>query len=110
MGMLSIIKTYLGITDTLQDELLTQIIADYTTRVNNYVDESILPAKLEWIVRELSIVRYNYIGSEGMKSESEEGKSLTFNEGDPFLTYTIYLDAYTTSKTNEPSRGKARFI
>lgn len=108
--MLSIIKTYLGITDTLQDELLAQIITDYTTRVNNYIGEDILPARLEWIVRELSIIRYNAVGSEGFKSESEEGKSFTFTEGDPFLSYLIYLDQYINSQTGIKSRGKVKFL
>lgn len=107
--MLSITKTYLSITDDLQDALLTQIIADYTQRVNNYIGKDILPTRLEWIVRELTIIRYNYIGSEGMKSESEEGKSLTFKDDDPFTQYLIYLDAYIDSATNI-QRGKARFV
>ena len=108
--MLSIIKTYLGITDMLQDELLAQIIADYTTRVNNYISEDILPSRLDWIVRELSIIRYNSVGSEGYKSESEEGKSFTFTEGDPFLGYLIYLDQYINSQTGNKTRGKAKFL
>lgn len=108
--MLSIVKTYLGITDNVQDELISQIIADVTQRVNNYVGVTELPVQLEWIVRELSIIRYNKIGSEGYKSESEEGKSLTFTEDDPFNTFVPELDQYLDSQAQPASTGRARFI
>jgi hypothetical protein len=107
--VLLIIKTYLGIEDSLQDSLLTQIITDASRRVNNYIGASELPVELEWIVQELSVIRFNKIGSEGMKSESEEGKSLTFKEN-VFDDYIPELDKYLESQSQPASRGKARFL
>ena len=108
--MLSVIKTYLGINDTLQDELLTQIIADVTKRVNGYVSVDALPTQLEWVVQELVIIRYNRVGSEGLQSESEEGKSLSFKESDPFQEYVPELDRYLESQAQPSTTGRARFL
>lgn len=108
--MLTIVKTYLGLGDSLQDGLLNQIIGDYTKRVLNYIGEETLPESLNWVVRELTIMRYNRIGSEGYKSESEEGKSLTFKEGDPFEAFRDDLDKYLESKNKPTGTGRVKFL
>ena len=108
--MLSIIKTYLGFTDLLQDDVLLDIIDTYTKRVKTYIGSDTLPAGLEWIVKELTIVRYNRIGSEGNVSESEEGKSITYKEDDPFKGFIPELDKYLESQSQPASRGKAKFL
>lgn len=108
--MITIVKTYLGIDDNLQDALLQQMIDDYTRRVNNYISAETLPTELQWVVRELTIIRYNRIGSEGMQSESEEGKSQTYKDGDPFDSFRDDLDKYLESKQEPAGTGRARFI
>lgn len=107
--LLSTVKLYLGFNDTLQDALIQQIIEDVTQRVNNYVGETSLPTELEWIVKELTIIRYNRIGSEGFKSETEEGKSLSLRD-DPFLDFVPELDKYLESKNQPAGRGRVKFL
>lgn len=107
--LLQTVKVYLSIDDTLQDTLLQQIIDDVTQRVNSYIKEPTLPAQLEWIVRELTIIRYNRIGSEGTKTDSEEGRSATYVD-DPFELFTSDLDKYIEDNLKPPVKGKAKFI
>lgn len=107
--ILQTVKVYLGIDDELQDDLLLQIIVDATQRVCGYINESTLPAQLEWIVRELTIIRYNRIGSEGTKTDSEEGKSATYIY-DPFEQFISTLDKYVEDNNKPPAKGKARFL
>ena len=108
--MLPIIKAYLSIDDSIQDEILLDIIETYTARVNAYVKADTLPKQLEWIVKELTIIRYNSLGSEGLASESEEGKSLTFRDGDPFNNYLDDLDRYNESQEQPSGRGRVKFL
>ena len=48
--------------------------------------------ELEFVLIELSIQRYNRIGSEGIASENVDGKSVSY-EAD-FEGYKVYLDDY----------------
>lgn len=106
--LLQTVKLYLGIQDTLQDTLLQDIINVMTQRVTGYIGEEVLPAKLEWIVKELAIIRYNRIGSEGTKTDSEEGKNATYVD-DPFQDFVPTLDKYIEDNNKPPVKGKAKF-
>lgn len=108
MILLEIVKLYLDIEDNHRDPLLTQIITDSTQRILSYIEESLLPVELEWIVRELSIIRFNRIGSEGMTDESEEGRQSTYDK-DAFAQFEPFLDRYL-EKQKTPVKGKARFL
>ena len=90
MLLLNRIKTLLGITDN--DELIYEIIELTKSKILNYINKEELPIELEFILVELSIQRYNRIGSEGISSESVDGKSVSYE--DDFENYKIYLDDY----------------
>lgn len=107
--MLEIVKLYLGIKDTLQDELLEQIIKDTTASVQSYINEDYLPEQFQYVVREVAIVRYNRIGSEGISQETEEGRSATYGT-DPLSPYHSTLDKYIESKTPVNVISKAKFL
>lgn len=64
-------------------------------KLNNRLDENVtkVPKDLEYIVIEVSIARFNYIGSEGMESENVEGHSVSFKE-DMFAVYKEDIDDY----------------
>ena len=47
------------------------------------------PKELEFVLVELAIQRFNRIGSEGISSESVDGKSVSYE--DDFESYKIYL-------------------
>ncbi len=106
--LLQTVKVYIGIQDELQDTLLLEIIKDMTQRVTGYIGDEALPTKLEWIVKELTIIRYNRIGSEGAKTDSEEGRSATYVD-DPFLEFVPTLDKYIEDNQKPPVKGKAKF-
>jgi len=88
--LLNRIKILLGITDN--DELLYEIIELIEAKILSYLNIKKLPKELEYILVELSIQRYNRIGSEGISSESIDGKSVSYD--DDFIGYKHYLDDY----------------
>ena len=88
--LLNRIKTLLGITDN--DELIYEIIEITEYKILNYINKKTLPDELEFILIELSIARFNRIGSEGFASESVDGKSVSYE--DDFEKYKQYLDDY----------------
>ena len=88
--LLNRIKTLLGITDN--DELIYEITELTKSKILNYINETELPNELEFVLVELAIQRYNRIGSEGIASESVDGKSVSYD--DDFENYKPYLDDY----------------
>ena len=108
--MLSSLKIMLGIpdTDTDQDEKLKLIISTTTARLRLLLGDIEPPASMDHIIREVSIIRFNKIGSEGMGSHTVEGESLSFNEDD-FSTFADEIQAYLDTQ-KESKRGKVRFL
>ena len=99
--LLNRIKVILGITDN--DELLIEILNITKSKILNYINQSELPMELEFVLIELSIQRYNRIGSEGISSESVDGKSVSYE--DDFESYKVYLDDYISKNgTNKGYR------
>ena len=88
--LLNRIKTLLGVTDN--DELIHEITELTKSKILNYINEVELPLELEFVLVELTIQRYNRIGSEGIASESIDGKSVSYD--DDFIGYKHYLDDY----------------
>ena len=97
--LLNRVKVILGITDN--DELLIEILNITKSKILNYINKSELPMELEFVLIELSIQRYNRIGSEGIASENVDGKSVSY-EAD-FEGYKVYLDDYINK--NSISKG-----
>lgn len=78
--MLEEIKLSLELGSSNKDELLNSLIKRSSRQVMNWIQEQYLPEELEYIVIELVIARYNYIGSEGLSSENSDGVSLTYKD------------------------------
>ena len=97
--LLNRIKVLLGVSEN--DDLVSEIIELTREKILNYINKTELPNELEFVLIELSIQRYNRIGSEGIASESVDGKSVSYE--DDFETYKHYLDEYMTR--NNTSRG-----
>lgn len=108
--MLNDLKLMLDIreTDEQTDARLQWIIDSVTTRLLSLINEDDLPPRLEPIVIEVSIIRYNRIGSEGVGSHSVEGESMTFGDKD-FEPYMDEIQTYI-NKSKETARGRVRFI
>lgn len=76
------VKTLLGISDNLQDDLL-KVVAELTEShfyAYSGIDE--VPEGLEYIITEVMVKRFNRIGAEGLKSQSIEGLKHDFNLND----------------------------
>lgn len=92
------------IRDSTTDERKLEIIQEMTTqRLLNYIGEQEVPQELSYIVDEISIKRFNRLGSEGMSSTSQEGLSMTFEEAD-FDAFKADLDAWI--EANKPQNNK----
>ena len=108
--MLNNLKLMLGIDakDTSRDELLKLLLATARARLKLLLGGTEPPESMEHIIREVSIIRFNKIGSEGMGSHTVEGESLTFNEDD-FAAFADEIQAYLDTQT-ESARGRVRFL
>ena len=93
--MIERIKRLVGIRDTEQDEVIEDIVELVSAHILSYIGSTTLPRPLNFIVVELSVRRYQRLGSEGMMSEETEGHRISFydldKEMDPYLDI---LDEY----------------
>ena len=71
------------------------------------MDVEEVPTELEYIVTEVSIVRYNKIGSEGVTSHSVEGETMSFSDND-FKGYLDDIEVWKNKK-NEV-KGVVKFL
>ena len=111
MAMLERVKTLLGIKDNLQDEVLEVIIENVEAHLYALLGKTI-PSTLTFVVSEISVMRYNRLGSEGMKSELVEGHRTDFYEPkDDFRPYLSLIEAERDTESEvEPKRGRAVFF
>ncbi len=61
------------------DALLTQLLEDAQAEMLDYCNRDALTTKMEGLQRELVIVYYNRMGSEGEASRSEGGVSVSYS-------------------------------
>lgn len=104
--MLSDLKLMLGIDG--EDKRLALIVADVTAQLKNRLGGIDPPESLDYIIRGVSISRYNKIGSEGLTSHTVEGESLTFAASD-FDEYADDIQAFLETQ-KESAKGKVRFL
>lgn len=108
--MLSDLKMMLGIAvgDTDRDNLLKLIISDSTAQLKTLLGGIEPPDSLAYVIRNVSIIRFNRIGSEGMKSHGVEGESITFTDSD-FDGYKDDIQAFLESQKGS-AKGRLRFL
>lgn len=99
-----------GSASDAQRQLIDRIIAVTTAKLLSKLDKEIVevPEKLQYIVVEVSIKRFNKIGSEGMRSESVEGHKMEFNSHD-FDEYENDINKFL-DETQKISKKVVRFI
>lgn len=96
--MLETVKLILQVSN--KDDLLVELLSISLQKVLIYLNVTQLPMQLEWIVIELTVQRYNRIGSEGMSSESVDGGSTSYIE-DELAPYYQLLDVYKQSNVTD---------
>ena len=67
-----------------------------------------IPNSMEYILVDVTIMRFNRIGSEGFSSHSVEGESISFSNDD-FAPYQEDIQAYLAGKQGI-KRGRVRFL
>ena len=78
MAVIDDVKALLGIED--EDSKLNVIITLTENRLKALLGQKEVPSELEYIVTEVSIARFNRIGSEGLSGHTVEGEALTFKD------------------------------
>ncbi len=96
--MLDEVLFILGISNAAQTDLVTILFNQSSAKILAYINESEVPANLAFILNELTISRYNRLGSEGITSESVEGIQYSYMDNE-LLPYYTYLDRYIENKT-----------
>ena len=106
MAVLENVKKLLSINDDKQDELLEIIISNTEKRLISLLPLDIeqVPDRLEYIVEEVAVKRFNRVGAEGMTQESVDGRSNTFQAND-FDEYMDVIDQYTPRTTGKRGTG-----
>ena len=110
--MLEQVLILLGISDPTEEvtSLLETIINITAKRLQLRLGVSAVPVDLEYIVVEVSIVRFNRIGSERLSSHNVEGESMTWNSEDDFKPYLAEINAWTAQQDDSSYVGRLKFI
>lgn len=96
------------LSDTDSDEKLVWMLQTAKARLQLLLGGLEPPEELAYIVVEVTIIRFNRIGSEGLSSHSVEGESLSFNDND-FAGYMDDIEAYLDSQ-KAVKKGRVRFL
>lgn len=99
MATLDKVKSLLGNPTDVDDKLNT-IIELTESRFKILINTDTIPDNLDYVVTEVSIKRFNRIGSEGLSSHSVEGESLSFSDDD-FSQYKPDIRAYLESQKSD---------
>lgn len=83
MAQLEKLKIRLEIKDTTQDELFNMVLEDAETEILDYCNRDVLLPRMLGLQRELAIVYYNRLGSEGESYRSEGGVSVSYSTDIP---------------------------
>ena len=112
MAILDSVKLRIGLTDTVQDSLLSDLIEDATARVLTYINQDGIvnqaaPDSVAWVIKDIVVKMYNRIGDEGKQSGTEGNVSNTWETID-LSQYADALDVYRESSQNR--RPGMRFV
>lgn len=109
--MLNDLKLLLGISldDVSRDDLLSRIISMTTARLKLLLGGIEPPEEMDHIILDVSVIRFNRIGSEGMTGHTVEGETLQFATAiDDFGAFSEEIEAYRQQQNEK--RGKVVFI
>lgn len=109
MSQLDKMKRRLGIEDTLQDDLLTDLIEDSEGYFLSLTGAGAIDPMYNFMILDVALKLYNRKGSEGMQSESVDGYSATY-AGNLFEDYMDILNRDFDLDSRHRKRGKVRFI
>lgn len=111
------IKIVLDIQDDLQDPVLDVLIKNVSSlllgklrKVNKSIKA--VPEELEYIIEDITVRRFNRLGSEGYKSDDVEGHKVTFYDLDKELDpYMDIIEDYADDEDDTGTkRGRVLFV
>ena len=105
--MLNDLKLILGITDNQMDDRLQWILETTQARLSVLLGGDSVPDELEHVVTEVSVIRFNRLGSEGLSNHTVEGESMSYLDDD-FAPFMSEINAYLDTVKN--GKGRVRFI
>lgn len=108
--LLEQLENLLGITesDPETDKKLMWILESSKARLKLLLGGIEPPEELNHIIIEVSVIRFNRIGSEGLTSHTVEGESQTWNDDD-FSGFEDEIGSFLDTQT-ETKKGRVRFI
>lgn len=107
MSVIDNVKILLG-REGQEDKQLDAIVELTQSRLKALLGSKTIPEELEYIVTEVSVSRFNRIGSEGLSGHSVEGETMNFRDND-FKDFEDDIEAWR-STNKEQKIGKVRFI
>ena len=104
------LKILLGISedDESQDTKLLLILKATKNRLKYLLGGLEPPEEMSFIILDVSIIRFNKIGSEGLSSHTVEGESQSWSSND-FAGYMDDIQAYLDSQ-KETTKGRVKFL
>lgn len=106
MAVIDDVKALLGIED--EDSKLKVIITLTENRLKALLGQKEVPSELGYIITEVSIARFNRIGSEGLSGHTVEGEALTFKDND-FDQYADDIQTWRDAQSDQDI-GRIRFL
>lgn len=110
--MLEKILILLGLdspTQAMSDKIET-IMELTEQRLGFLLGQTVIPEELSYIVVEVTIARFNRIGSEGVSSHTVQGESLTWSDDD-FKPYMDDIQGWLNAQEDvNTTRGRIKFI
>ena len=95
--------------ETTQSKIETIIELTSARLLNRLGGVETVPEALEFIIVEVSVVRFNRIGSEGVSSHSVEGESMAWNQDSDFDPFADDIEAWLDEQEGV-KRGRLRFL
>ena len=104
------LKILLGISedDEAQDTKLLLILKATKNRLKYLLGGLEPPEEMSYIILDVSIIRFNKIGSEGLSSHTVEGESQSWSSND-FAGYMDDIQAYLDQQ-KDARKGRLRFL
>lgn len=110
--MLEKILILLGLdspTQAMTDKIET-IMELTEQRLGFLLGQTVIPTELSYIVIEVTIARFNRIGSEGVSSHTVQGESLSWTDDD-FKPYMDDIQEWLNAQEDvNTTRGRIKFI
>lgn len=110
--MLEKILILLGLdspTQAMSDKIET-IMELTEQRLGFLLGQTVIPTELSYIVVEVTIARFNRIGSEGVSSHTVQGESLSWTDDD-FKPYMDDIQEWLNAQDDvNTTRGRIKFI